>query len=66
MSAYTSLKLTKGKAREIVQRHIELATDDQLRHLVSHILQIDTLYNCYALVENNEESDDERVNYDWR
>ncbi len=63
MSVYTSLTLTKGKAREICYDYLTQASDEQLRRLASRILEERTLYNVYRLVENNEPNDDDRVTY---
>jgi hypothetical protein len=63
MSAYTSLTLTKGKAREICYDYLTQASDEQLRQLASRILEERSLYNVYQLVENNEPNDNEKVTY---
>ena len=61
MSAYTSISLTRSKAREILLDQIASADDSRLRFLVNHILESETLYNCYMIVDDNQENDDDRL-----
>ena len=61
MSAYTSLKITRKKAQEIIMRDVLSGDDEKLKHLLNPILERDTLYNCYAIVDESEENDDERL-----
>ena len=63
MSAYTSLTLTRGKAKEICYDYLTQITDDQLRQLAGRILEERSLFNVSRIVENNEPNDDERVAY---
>lgn len=59
MSAYTSIKVSKEKAEEIVFK--ALRDDDTLKALLNVVLERDTLYNCYRIVGKGEENDDDRL-----
>lgn len=61
MSAYTSLALSRAKAKELVLRYVFDMNDEQLKRLASMILEETTLYNVYRIVDGTEENDDERV-----
>lgn len=61
MSAYTSLTLSRAKAKELVLRYVTDMNDEQLKRLASMILEETTLYNVYRIVDGPEENDDERV-----
>jgi hypothetical protein len=61
MSAYTSLKLSRGKVLEILYDALKTHDDDELKALVNHVLERKTLYNCYAIVHHRDANDDERL-----
>lgn len=60
MGAHASIKISKGRAVEIILNAIR--DDETLRELVSKIVSEKTLYNVYALVPHGDpECQDDRV-----
>lgn len=59
MSAYTSIKISRGRALEIVAR--AMSRRDDLQDMVDLLLRKHTLYNVREIVDNDEENDDERL-----
>lgn len=63
MSVYTSLKISRSTARDILWCEMNKAMKDDamLKEMVSAVLERNTLYNCYAIVDASEANDDDRV-----
>jgi hypothetical protein len=60
MGVYSSLKLSRKKAVEIILKKVATATNDELRWMVGNILEDTTLYNCYMVVDGDEDDNDDR------
>lgn len=61
MSIYSSINLTRSKARQLVIDKALKGTDDELKELADVILRAGGHYNLYRIVDDGDESDDDKV-----
>jgi len=61
MSAYTTLNITRSKAKEIfIQKVLGGISDDELEELLDKVLE-DRLYNANIVPDGDEDNDDSIV-----
>lgn len=59
MSAYSTVRITRSKARQMALGHIHLANDELLEQVMDFILR-QRLYNC-RIVPDGAENDEEEI-----
>lgn len=63
MSAYSSIRLTRSTAKDILWHEMQkaMSNDRRLLAVVDEILRRDSLYSVREIVENSEANDDDSV-----